>query len=841
MFLTYNCEERSDVAIYIKFCYSHVALIYRNRPRSELSRFACNDNWVVTILNSKPELKTHPVMKRKPKNKTPKIHKPAASSSIPSILKMVVYRRLKEGSFIAIAAFSLFLMLALFTYQDSDPGWRHTGTQMEISNAAGHVGAYLADFLFYLFGYMAYIFPFPMVYLGWLFFLRQPDPAETLPHYILLTIKCLSLTLLFLTGCAVFSAYLASPPGDLVGGIVGYGISHQFVRLFNPMGASLVMLTLMVTAITFLTGFSWLHYVRKIAVQLLTYFKDKRPLAEAETYFSKKTTPAPENKQPVFSAAPNVREPSTPPPPPEPKLAMPSIVVPKAPERKNLSPIKTHLSLDLLDISTPTHKKGYTQKELRHLSSLVELKLKDFNVTVQVVAVHPGPVITRFELQLAPGTKASKVSNLAKDLARSMSVISVRVVEVIEGKSVIGLELPNKEREMVRLHDILSSSIYQHAEAPLTLALGKDIAGHPVTANLAKMPHLLVAGTTGSGKSVGVNAMLLSLLYKSSPDQLRLILIDPKMLELSIYDGIPHLLAPVVTDMKDAARALRWCVMEMERRYKLMAKLGVRNLSGFNQKVSQAMAKNEPIPDPFWDPQGIESTPESLKPLPYIVVVADEFADMIMVVGKKVEELITRIAQKARAAGIHLILATQRPSVDVITGLIKANVPSRIAFQVSSKIDSRTILDQSGAEQLLGHGDMLYLAPGKGQPIRVHGAFVDDNEVHRVTSELKTQGAPEYIDAILSGEEGGSGSGTFDDSGFELENPGEKDALYDQAVQIVIQSRKASVSNVQRRLKIGYNRAARLVETMEAAGLVSPMNSNGTREVLVPAQPEHVS
>lgn len=766
-------------------------------------------------------------MKRKNKNKAQFNSKAAVASSLPSIIKALLYRRLKEVGFIAVIAFSLFLILALFTYRASDPGWTHAGAQVEVLNSAGHVGAYLADLLLYLFGYMGYFLPMLIAYLGWIFFLKPPDPQELIPHYVFLIIKFLSIGLLFLMGTAVLSTYfLSNPPQfpSVAGGVVGYGISRLLTHLFNPMGTAIVFGTVILTAITFLTGFSWLYHATQLILKIFMYVGD---------YFSK--TQAVEKPLPKTSIPkPALRQ--APLQPEEAPLKTP-LVIQKVPEKKMTAPVKTHLSLELLDQSHPNQTKGYTQKQLTQMSSLVELKLKDFGVSAHVVSVHPGPVVTRFELQLAAGTKVSKVSNLAKDLARSMSVISVRVVEVIEGKSVIGLELPNKEREMVRLREILSSEVYDQADSPLTLALGKDISGHPIVVNLGKMPHLLVAGTTGSGKSVGVNAMLLSLLYKSSPDQLRMILIDPKMLELSIYDGIPHLLTPVVTDMKDATRALRWCVMEMERRYKLMAKLGVRNLGGFNQKVNQAIEENNPLLDPFWK-ASMETSPSMLKPLPYIVVVADEFADMMMVVGKKVEELITRIAQKARAAGIHLILATQRPSVDVITGLIKANIPTRIAFQVSSKIDSRTILDQSGAEQLLGHGDMLYLPPGKGLPIRVHGAFVDDNEVHRVTTELKKQGTPEYIDEILAGEEGDAGQGGFDEIGFESENLGEKDALYDQAVQIVLQTRKTSVSNIQRRLKIGYNRAARLVETMESAGIVSSMSSNGNREILVPVGTE---
>ncbi|HLT14500.1 MAG TPA: DNA translocase FtsK 4TM domain-containing protein [Marinobacter sp.] len=497
--------------------------------------------------------------------------------------------------------------------------------------------------------------------------------------------------------------------------------------------------------------------------------------------------------------------------------------------------------ITLLDPPEEHKERGYSEEALEHMSRLLEEKLADFGVTVEVVEVNPGPVITRFEIKPAAGVKVSKISNLAKDLARSLAVLSVRVVEVIPGKSVVGIEIPNEEREIVRLSEVLSARVFIESTSPLTLALGNDIGGNPMVANLAKMPHLLVAGTTGSGKSVGVNAMLLSMLLKAGPEEVRFIMVDPKMLELSIYDGIPHLLAPVVTDMKEAANALRWCVAEMERRYRLMANLGVRNIAGYNKKVKDARAEGEPLLDPLWKPDEYLANDEQERPeldtLPFIVVVIDEFADMMMIVGKKVEELIARIAQKARAAGIHLILATQRPSVDVITGLIKANIPTRMSFQVSSKIDSRTVLDQGGAEQLLGHGDMLYLPPGSGLPVRVHGAFVDDDEVHRVVSAWKARGEPEYVDDVLSGAEGEylPGVPSLSDGGSGGGDEG--DALFDEAVAFVTENRRVSISSVQRKFKIGYNRAANLVDAMEASGVVSPAGHNGAREVLAPPPP----
>lgn len=514
--------------------------------------------------------------------------------------------------------------------------------------------------------------------------------------------------------------------------------------------------------------------------------------------------------------------------PPKPAASTVAPEAPAAPKRPKFSGKVP--SIQLLDKAEPPKNKA-SQSTLEKMARLVEEKLADFGVNAKVVGVCPGPIVTRYELQLAPGVKVSKLSGLNKDLARALSAHSVRVVEAIPGKSVVGIEIPNETREIVRLREVLDTKLFRESHAPLLMALGKDIAGEPEVADLAKMPHLLVAGTTGSGKSVGLNAMLLSFLLKATPDEIRMIMIDPKMLELSIYEGIPHLLTPVVTDMKQAANALRWCVKEMDRRYRLMSMAGVRNIAGMNEKIKEAKDLGEPMLDPLWRSlnPAIESQAPELEPMPYIVVLVDEFADMIMVVGKKVEELICRLAQKARAAGIHLILATQRPSVDVITGLIKANIPTRIAFQVSSRIDSRTILDQQGAEQLLGYGDMLYLPPGTGVPMRVHGAFVADHEVHAVVSAWKKIGEPAYIDEILNtlepGEEG--------EGGGEDDGAGEKDPLYDQAVQFILESQRASISGVQRRFKIGYNRSARLLEAMEAAGVVSEIQSNGLREILV--------
>ena len=730
-----------------------------------------------------------------------------------------IKRRVSEAILIIIIAIAAFLLLALCTYNHTDPGWSHTGVTTAVANKGGYVGAWLADVLFCSFGYIAYLFPLLLIYAALMPLLQRGF------NYSLTIIRVLGFLLILVTASTLASLYFTThylPEG--AGGIIGDLLDNVMVSTFSQFGASLLLTALLLTGITLFSGLSWLKIIDLTGRGML-YLADNIGKLILK----------------IFSWRPPEKVITTDKPKIIPKIVTPKEPIAKVTPEKQESPVQPSLSfavpsgtakpsLELLDSPDVAAQKGYSQEQLEYLSREVELRLKDFNIEAQVVAVHPGPVVTRFELQLAAGTKASKITNLAKDLARSLSVTSVRVVEVIPGKSVVGLELPNEERETVKLREILSSKQYRNAHSPLSLALGKDIAGNPVIVDLAKMPHLLVAGTTGSGKSVGLNAILLSLLFKYSPQEIKLILIDPKMLELSVYDNIPHLLTPVVTDMKDAANALRWCVGEMERRYKLMASLGVRNLIGYNNKVKDAKKKGAPLLDPLWQRETGEE-PEELQELPYIVVFADEYADMMMVVGKKVEELIARIAQKARAAGIHLVLATQRPSVDVITGLIKANIPSRIAFQVSSKIDSRTILDQMGAEQLLGSGDMLYLPPGTAIPVRIHGAFVTDEEVHKVAADLKSSGQPVYIQEILDGN--ANIIPGIDGNGSSMDDGGEQDAIYDQAVQFVIETRRVSISSIQRRFKIGYNRAARIVEAMEVAKVVSAMENNGNREVLV--------
>ena len=746
-----------------------------------------------------------------------------------------VVKLLRESAFFVLLASGLFLLGSLFSYNVEDPGWTHNGSGQAVHNITGVVGAWIADFMLSILGIMAFTFPFMLFSSAWKFLSEaNSDLADSIFHQ---SIRWVSFIIFLIAGAGLldmhyFQNWLTLPGSP--GGIIGLEIGDYLIHLFAFQGATLILFSAFLIGITLSTGMSWLYLMDKMGYLSLRLIRSLKRYID-DSGERKASGDAKRKRENVFK-----------------KQSEKFLAKPKTRIEPILRDIKTSERVDqerqvglfteegslptlgLLDEATE-HVEGYSTAALEALSRLVELKLEDFGVEVDVVAVHPGPVITRFEIQPAPGIKASRISGLAQDLARSMSTNSVRVVEVIPGKSVIGLEIPNESREMVRLCEILSSEAYEKSHSALTLVLGKDIAGQPTVADLAKMPHLLVAGTTGSGKSVAINAMILSLLYKATPDQVRMIMIDPKMLELSVYEGIPHLLTPVVTDMKEAANALRWSVAEMERRYKLMSLLGVRNLTGYNKKVRDAIKAGSPLADPLWEPTPFidEDDPGTLSELPQIVIVIDELADMMMVVGKKVEELIARLAQKARASGLHLILATQRPSVDVLTGLIKANIPSRIAFQVSSKIDSRTILDQSGAEALLGNGDMLYLPPGSGLPQRIHGAFVDDHEVHKVVRHLKKQGKPNYIEGILSASDpaefdGGSSGGNAEDS----------DELYDQALRIVTETRRASISGVQRQLRIGYNRAARMVEEMERSGVVGPLQSNGSREVLAPPPPE---
>jgi S-DNA-T family DNA segregation ATPase FtsK/SpoIIIE len=768
---------------------------------------------------------------------------------------------LREGLFYLMLAAAIFLLLALASYDVRDPGWSQATSSKEPLNLGGWLGAWLADLLIYLGGYGAYAVPVGLLVAGWLVYRGRREDGLFSRKW--LAVRAVGFILAWLAASALCSLHLLGPQAEVSmggGGVIGRMVGMSVASLLGLAGGTVFLLALLFAGFTLFSGFSWVALFELIGGWLLAtterWFARAQPRAAAVEFASPalvepavgdpREVPAPaadplpweESPHAAEAAAsPEIRPVWTPPvedspaphPQPQPRRARPT------PARGSSGQSLPDVSL--LDPPRP-RVGGYSVETLQAMSRLIEERLQEFGVQARVVAAQPGPVITRFELEPAAGVKVSQISNLAKDLARSLAMISVRVVEVIPGKSTVGLEVPNAQREVIAFSEIINSKPYREATSPLTLALGKDIAGEPIVADLARMPHLLVAGTTGSGKSVGVNAMLLSMLFKATADEVRLILIDPKMLELSIYEGIPHLLAPVVTDMKEAANALRWAVGEMERRYRLMAALGVRNIAGFNKKVREAREAGQPIRDPLHnhaealDP---DLPPPELEPLPYIVIVVDEFADLIMVVGKKVEELIARIAQKARAAGIHLIVATQRPSVDVITGLIKANIPTRIAFQVSSKIDSRTILDQMGAETLLGHGDMLYLPPGTGLPMRVHGAFVSDQEVHAVVDALKAMGEPRYVEGVLE-EQSVTLPGEKPVAGGEGEG-GESDPLYDQAVAIVLESRKASISYVQRRLKIGYNRSARLMEDMERAGVVGPLQANGQREVLAPPPP----
>jgi len=766
----------------------------------------------------------------------------AAQNRISLRLSAAVARGLRESSAIVLAGLALVLCVALLSFNPDDPGFSSTGVGASVHNRIGPVGAWFADALYFLFGRPAYLLPLILGVASWHVMRKRVDATHT--SHLNLALRVAGFVLMLVASCALASLHWNAgvlPQG--AGGVVGSAAGGALAAGLKLLGATLLLLAAWLAGAAVAFGVSWFAVMDRIGAltwEAVRWARERAFTAREmntgrSAKLERKEAQQAEQRRATPRIAPRIEAPA--PASPKSERAEKERQVPlfDPPNARELPP------LDLLD-DPGQHEPSYSADALEAMSRLVELKLKDFGVEVDVVAVHPGPVITRFELRPAPGVKASQITALAKDLARALSTISVRVVEVIPGKSVMGLEIPNEKREIVTLGEIIRSKAYENVASPLALALGKDIGGLAVVADLARMPHLLIAGTTGSGKSVAINAMVLSLLYKSTAEHVRLIMIDPKMLELSVYEGIPHLLSPVVTDMKQAANALRWCVAEMERRYQLMSALGVRNIAGYNRRVKDAIAENKPILDPVMlqraanDPSIDQSTIQNLEPLPFVVVIIDELADMMMIVGKKVEELIARLAQKARASGIHLVLATQRPSVDVITGLIKANIPTRIAFQVSAKVDSRTILDQMGAESLLGHGDMLYLPPGTSMPTRIHGAFVSDQEVHRVVDALKKSAAPNYIDDVLRGPQTpiAGVSGEEEEFGTVSAGDAETDPLYDEAVRIVTSERKPSISYVQRRLKIGYNRAARMLEAMEQASIVGPLQSNGGREVLAP-------
>jgi S-DNA-T family DNA segregation ATPase FtsK/SpoIIIE len=758
------------------------------------------------------------------------------ASEPPSPLPEKIGMLLQESRWIALVAVAAFLSLALWGFHRGDPGWSHALSTTVLHNPAGRGGAWLADLLLYIFGLSAWWWVVLLLAMVWWGYRRLDGfrHADRRPLYIALT----GFFLLIVSSSAIEALRFYSHQAQLPlapGGILGKGLGGLSVRYFGYTGATLALIALWALGWSIFSGMSWLSAAERVGTllerlafgtrRLIDSWQDRRigrEVAREREAVVEDEKKREEAREPIIIQAP----------PPE--LPVP-VKVEKRIERERQTPLFPEAvaggmlpPLHLLEPAAVATE-VVSAETLEYTSRLIERKLADFGVQVKVLAAYPGPVITRYEIEPAVGVKGAQIVNLAKDVARSLSMVSIRVVETVPGKSCMALELPNPKRQTVRLSEIISSHEYHAMSSPLAMTLGKDIGGHPVVVDLAKMPHLLVAGTTGSGKSVGINAMILSLLYKSEPDKVRLILVDPKMLELSIYEGIPHLLAPVVVDMKQAANALNWCVGEMEKRYKLMSAMGVRNIAGLNHRIKDAEKAGNKLPNPL---SLTPETPEPLMPMPHIVVIIDELADLMMVAGKKVEQLIARLAQKARAAGIHLILATQRPSVDVITGLIKANIPTRMSFQVSSKIDSRTILDQMGAEALLGQGDMLYLAPGTGYPTRVHGAFVADEEVHHVVDYLKKIGAPDYVEGVLSGagfdDEEGGGNGDGENGGGDPES----DPLYDQAVEIVLKNRRASISLVQRHLRIGYNRSARLIEAMEKAGLVSAMDARGGREVL---------
>ena len=759
-----------------------------------------------------------------------------------------------EARWLCLLIAGIYLALILATYNPADPAWSHASRVTETMNSGGRIGAWISDLLLYLCGISAWLWVAICASSVWRGYhelkarrlgikanRKSEAEAETgfgwwrLLGIALLFTSCLGLEYSRLSW---ISASLPLAPGGMLGHIVG----EAFHSALGNVGGTLCLLLFLALGLSLATGLSWLSVFERLGFIAELLVAKLRSLVDAREDRKIGVTASVEREEKVETLRQIIDDDDDEPLRIEPQVIQVVESGRAVAERQTTLfsdlPADTQLPpLALLDAPPPAIE-TVSQETLEYTSRLIEKKLSDFGVSAKVVAAYPGPVITRYEIEPATGVKGSQIVNLSKDIARALSLVSIRVVETIPGKNLMGLELPNSRRQMVKLSEILGSQVYSDGQSAITLAMGKDIAGNPVVADLARMPHLLVAGTTGSGKSVGINAMLLSLLYKADPSQVRMILIDPKMLEMSVYDGIPHLLAPVVTDMRQAGNALNWCVAEMEKRYRVMSKLGVRNLAGFNTKIADARKKDQVIANPF---SLTPDAPEPLEQLPQIVVVIDELADLMMVVGKKIEELIARLAQKARAAGIHLILATQRPSVDVITGLIKANIPTRLSFQVSSKIDSRTILDQMGAESLLGHGDMLFMPPGSGLPQRIHGAFVSDEEVHKVVEHWKQLAEPQYIEGLLEGgvpdaSEPGSAVGfggltqTLTEAGID----GEADQLYDQAVAIVLKNKRASISLVQRHLKIGYNRAARLLEQMENARLVSPMDSRGSREILVP-------
>ena len=743
---------------------------------------------------------------------------------------------MREACALLLVGVGLYLLLTLFGYHADDPSSANNVPADQARNPGGVIGAWLAYQLYFLFGGPAAVL-FPLAVFGgaWLLFRKQRTPRRFMGEQLVIGLAFV-LTVLSCCGLATLHFVAASLPAT-AGGVLGKIVAVSFHDVFGMVGATLLLTSLAIAGFTLMTGLPWLRVMD--AIGALPFSVSRWYAAVARWLSERRQTKevASERRRAVAGRKRKLRR--TEPPKIEPSVdkLKPGKRVEK--ERQISLPVGGAGGelppLQLLD--EPAKRQSvYSKEDLETLARQLEIKLQDFGIEGEVVEAQPGPVITRFEVLPAPGTKASAISSLEKDLARSLSVPSLRVVEVIAGKSVVGIEIPNRDRNPVLLGEILRSTEYDAAKLPLTLALGKDISGGAMFADLEKMPHLLVAGTTGSGKSVGVHAMLMSLLFKNPPSRVRLILIDPKMLELKAYDDVPHLLTPVITDVKEAANALHWAVLEMERRYRLMAEVGVRNVASFNRRVADAEKRGEPLTDPLHEGAGEGEHGREAPPLaamPLIVIVIDEFADLMMAVGKKIEDLIVRLSQKARAAGVHLVLATQRPSVDIVTGLVKANVPTRIAFQVSSKVDSRTILDQNGAEQLLGRGDMLFLPPGQSLPERVHGAFVSDEEVRAVTDFLRAQGKADYLDGLVEAPAAGAAA-----PGFEGLAGDGADALYDEAVAIVTQTRKTSISYLQRRLKVGYNRAARMIEDMEAAGVVSPVQPNGGREVLAAPPPE---